>query len=525
MAQSTARRTELPRQVEPEPFQHEAWEALTGDAKHVLIYGGSGSGKTHTILLWLLLRGLSCPKASQAIFRFHFTDLRTSIVQTLEKVRATYWPHDPDLFAINKTTLDVELRGGGHIYLGGLDDAKRTEKILGQEHSTIYLNEASQISHPSYTKALTRLRQVAGGLDRKIIVDENPPQQGHWTEREWIKGIDYAKKKPFSREERADRVAVMMHPANNPYLPEDYKILLQNMPPRERERFWDGKFGSGTANPLWTIDSIEAARIKPSEVPESIRIAVVCDPSGCRGPEDTRSDEVGISVVGESGGVVYVLEDASGRMGPDGPDGWAAKLIHRYCQWGADFVAAEKNFGGEMVAGTLRSAVAKYGGTDVKGSNVPYHELNAAHGKSVRAEPVSTLMVAGGLKFVGNFPELEEQLCAFSSSGYVGSRSPDRADAMVWGAYALGVVKMPGAAWGQWVANEADAAEGRARPPRPQTDADAGLPVTVPMRAPSHFAGSYFARDGSLHQIVHGRLEAKPEDVEMLTEAGFQPIT
>jgi len=519
-----AQRIELPRQVEPEPFQYEAWEALTGPAKHVLIYGGSGSGKTHTILLWLLLRGLACPKASQAVFRFHFTDLRTSIVQTLEKVRETYWPHDPDLFTINKTTLDVELRGGGHIYLGGLDDAKRTEKILGQEHSTIYLNESSQISHASYTKALTRLRQVAG-LSRKIVVDENPPQQGHWTEVEWIKGRDFAKKKPFSAEESADRVAVMMHPANNPYLPEDYKLRLQNMPPRERERFWDGKFGSGTANPLWTIDSIEHARITPSEVPESLRIAVVCDPSGCRGPEDKRSDEVGISVIAVSGETLYVLEDASGRYGPDGPDGWGAKLITLYCRWGADFVAAERNFGGEMVAATLRSAVAKVAGAYVKGSNVPFHELNAAHGKTVRAEPVATLTTRGALKFVGHFPELEEQLCAFSSSGYVGAKSPDRADAMVWGAYALGVVRIPGHAWGQYVEESAAKLEEQQR-----RETDVGTPVrvagspTVPMQAPSHFAGSYYARNGSLYQIVGGRIEAHPDEVEMLTESGFLPI-
>ena len=32
----------------------------------------------------------------------------------------------------------------------------------------------------------------------------------------------------------------------------------------------------------------------------------------------------------------------------------------------------------------------------------------------------------------GHFPELEDQLCALTWSGYQGTRSPDRADAMVW---------------------------------------------------------------------------------------------
>jgi phage terminase large subunit-like protein len=33
---------------------------------------------------------------------------------------------------------------------------------------------------------------------------------------------------------------------------------------------------------------------------------------------------------------------------------------------------------------------------------------------------------------VGTFPALEDQMTNFSTAGYQGSRSPDRADALVW---------------------------------------------------------------------------------------------
>ena len=39
----------------------------------------------------------------------------------------------------------------------------------------------------------------------------------------------------------------------------------------------------------------------------------------------------------------------------------------------------------------------------------------------------------GKVSLVGYFPELEDQLCSMSTSGYMGPCSPDRADALVWG--------------------------------------------------------------------------------------------
>jgi phage terminase large subunit-like protein len=66
--------------------------------------------------------------------------------------------------------------------------------------------------------------------------------------------------------------------------------------------------------------------------------------------------------------------------------------------------------------------------------NVPVRTVNASRGKVTRAEPVSALYEQGRVSHVGGFPELEDQMCAFTSdfnrntAGY----SPDRVDALVW---------------------------------------------------------------------------------------------
>jgi len=58
--------------------------------------------------------------------------------------------------------------------------------------------------------------------------------------------------------------------------------------------------------------------------------------------------------------------------------------------------------------------------------------VSASRGKVVRAEPISALYESGKVSHVGYFPEMEEELTAFSTQGYLGQGSPNRADALVW---------------------------------------------------------------------------------------------
>ena len=49
-----------------------------------------------------------------------------------------------------------------------------------------------------------------------------------------------------------------------------------------------------------------------------------------------------------------------------------------------------------------------------------------------RAEPISALYEQGKVRHVGDFNELEDELAAFSTVGYLGEQSPNRADALIW---------------------------------------------------------------------------------------------
>ena len=61
-----------------------------------------------------------------------------------------------------------------------------------------------------------------------------------------------------------------------------------------------------------------------------------------------------------------------------------------------------------------------------------FRPVTASRGKAVRAEPISTLVETGKVRMAGIFRELEDELCAFTTHGYMGENSPNRADAMIW---------------------------------------------------------------------------------------------
>jgi phage terminase large subunit-like protein len=102
---------------------------------------------------------------------------------------------------------------------------------------------------------------------------------------------------------------------------------------------------------------------------------------------------------------------------------WAQNAVAWYKVHGADRIVAEVNNGGDLVEANLRAAEG--------GKSVPYTAVHASRGKTIRAEPVSALYEQGRIHHVGAFPALEDQLCAWDSTG--DEKSPDRLDALVWG--------------------------------------------------------------------------------------------
>jgi predicted phage terminase large subunit-like protein len=403
-------------------------DLCSSDATHIMAYGGSRSGKTFGFVRAVLIRALA-HKSRHAMLRYRFNHIKASIVlDTLPKVMDLCFPGVADNCKLDKTDWYYSLPNGSEIWFGGLDDKERTEKILGQEYATLYLNECSQIPYASRNMAVTRLAQKTPLL-LKAYYDCNPPGMSHWTYKLFVERRDPDRRTPVANP--ANFAAIPMNPKDNEEnLDPKYLEELQGMSEAMRRRFFLGQFADMSESALWTLELLDQQRIVDGKVPDMVRIVVAVDPSGVAGEEDKRSDEVGIVVCGlGKDGRGYILEDLSGRMAPAT---WGAAAVSAFDRHEADCIVAEGNFGGAMVAEIIRSAASKR-----EGPPVPYKEVTASRGKIVRAEPISALFEQQKVSLVGYFAELEDQLCAMTTGGYVGSRSPDRADAMIWGLASL----------------------------------------------------------------------------------------
>ncbi len=408
--------------------QQQATELLASPATHCMLAGGSRSGKTVAEVRAMMIRALKAPGSRHAIMRFRFGHVKQSIVHdTFPKVRSLCFP-DIDV-QINRSDWFARFPGGSEIWFGGLDDKERTEKILGSEYATIMLNECSQIPYQSRNMAMTRLAQLVKDtvtgkpLPLKMYYDENPPDKGHWTYRLFKTKQDPETKNPLPD---PDNYAFMQL---NPYdnrenLSPDYIKTLESLPLRLRKRFLEGEFRDQTPNALFIDENLERWRIVDQELPDMLRIVVAVDPSGAEDDENIDNDEIGISVCGlGTDGNGYILQDLTVKAGPAT---WGRVAVQAYLREKADRVVGEVNFGGAMVGHVIRTAAME------QKTRVPFRSLTASRGKVVRAEPISSLFETGKCRLVGYHQALEDELSGFTTYGYTGDHSPNRADAMIW---------------------------------------------------------------------------------------------
>ena len=410
--------------------QQEAHNVLAGEAQHIMLYGGSRSGKTFLLVRSVIMRALKAPGSRHAILRFRFNAVKNSIIfDTFPKVMEIAFPGVP--YKLDKTNwfASFEINGKqSQIWFGGLDDKERTEKILGMEFVTIYLNECSQIAWGSVGIVKTRLAQLAhqfidgedkGPLKPRFYFDCNPPNKAHWTYLVFVKRIDPDTKEPLR--DTQDYAYFQINPQDNAEnLSDGYLDTLQSLGARLRKRFLGGEFADATPNQLFADETIDKWRHLDGQLPDMVRVVVAVDPSGSGDVDNADNDEIGIMVAGLGvDGNAYLLQDCTVKAGPAT---WGAIAASAYDRHAADIVVGETNYGGAMVEHVIRTARPR----------TPFKMVTATRGKAVRAEPFSALYEQGKVRHVGEYRDLEDELTAFSTAGYTGERSPNRADALIW---------------------------------------------------------------------------------------------
>jgi predicted phage terminase large subunit-like protein len=374
-----------PHQQEPEGSDWRLW----------LVLGGRGSGKSRAGAEWIRLR-----------IRYSNHPLRVALVApSLQEARAVMVEGESGLLAVHPagdrplympSRREIVFDNGS---IAQLFSAASPDLLRGPQFHLAWCDELAKWRHAEKTWNM---------LQFALRLGERPQQAVTTTPRPL----------PLLKQMIADPQTVLSRAptiANAGFLAPSFLRELQRLyggTMLGRQEL-DGELIDDNPDALFQRCLFDQYR--RSDPPPLARIVVAVDPPVSA---SARSDACGIvcAALGEDDRA-YVLDDMT-TQGVS-PSHWASRAIALFHAREADVIVAEVNQGGNLVTEILR-------GID---PNVPVRTVTATRGKYIRAEPVAALYEQGRVSHVGTFPDLEDEMCAFTACG---TRSADRVDALVW---------------------------------------------------------------------------------------------
>lgn len=333
-------------------------------------------------------------------------DAREVLVNGESGILAISPPWNMPKYEPSKTLLTWPDGSLGHLYSG-----EEPDQLRGPQFHFAWVDEWAKYQYPVETMDNLELALRLGQNPQMVITTTPRPLP---MLKEKLADPDVVVTRGHTNENRANLAPSYIRRVINKY--EGTRLGRQEL---AAEILDDVEGG------FWTRDLIDRHRLKKdARLPEMVRIAVAIDPATTSGID---SNETGMVAGGKgTDGLMYLFRDYSGQYTPEK---WARKAVGLYDNLHADALIGEKNNGGDLVETNIRTIDTK--------ERVKVKLVWASRGKHVRAEPVASKHEQGKIKFVGSFPELEDQLIFFTPEGYEGAGSPDRADAFIWLAWYL----------------------------------------------------------------------------------------
>lgn len=396
--------------------------APPGDWRQWLLQAGRGFGKTWSGAGWAMARGILNPGERIALVAPTFSDTRDTCVEG-DSGLLDFLP--PEMIHAWNRSLGELILTNGTLYK--CFAAETPNRLRGPQFHAAW---ADELSSWQYEDALDQLQFCLRLGDDPRIVVTTTPKPNILTRRVMLdKRTVITRGSTF---DNADNLADSTLEA----LRDKYEGTRLGRQELYAELLED------VVGALWTRAMLdEAARmgrkrldkLKADDSPANhnlVRVEIGVDPSGSDGET---GDRIGIVVAGvDVFGNAHVLEDATLLASPDE---WAQKVAELYRKHRADGVVAERNYGGDMVKAILHS----------KDRSMPVRMVTATRGKAVRAAPVAALYEQGKVAHYGDLAAIEDQMCLFTSTEYIGEGSPDRVDALVWVLTSLMLGSAPGA--------------------------------------------------------------------------------
>lgn len=366
-----------------------------GDWLVWLILAGRGWGKTRTGSEWLKEAALSVPQSRWAVVAPTFSDCRDTCVEGESGLLAVLPPDRVKQW--NRSLGELTLANGARVKCFSADEP---ERLRGPQHHGAWCDEPASWR---YREAWDQLQfGLRLGTHPRTVVTGTPKPIP--LIRDLVKRDDVVVTRGSTFDNRENLAPAMLAELEHRYAgtrlgrQELYAELLEDTP-----------------GALWNLSAIDSLRVPDiDEVPDLREVVVAVDPAVTSGED---ADETGIVAAGtDYDGHGHVLEDHSGRYTPE----QAMRLVvDTYHALQADAVVVEANNGGDYLPAMIHSI----------DRTVRVETVTATRGKALRAQPVAALYEQGRVHHVGMFPDLEDQMTAWTPDD---KTSPDRLDALVW---------------------------------------------------------------------------------------------
>lgn len=203
--------------------------------------GGSRSGKSFEIMRQFIVRASKAPNSEHLICRETFNSCKRSIwLKTMPDVFRIAFP---DLSYEQKRSDGIyyaQLPNNSKIYISGLDDEKKLERLLGTEYSTLWINETNQVPFKAIAKLKSRLAQK-NELTKKTYYDLNPTKTSSWVYMVFHQKVNPEDGEMLPNPE--DYLVIRMNPRDNiENIDKDYIKALSSLPEKEKLRFLEGEY-------------------------------------------------------------------------------------------------------------------------------------------------------------------------------------------------------------------------------------------------------------------------------------------
>jgi len=136
--------------------------------KIVVEQGGTRSGKTYNILLWIIFEYTYRNTGKTiTICRKSFPSLRASVMRDFLDILRAYELYNEEYH--NKSSNEYHLNGNLVEFIS-LD---QPQKIRGRKRNLLYINEGNELFYEDWQQLVFR-------TDGRIIIDYNPSDSFHW---------------------------------------------------------------------------------------------------------------------------------------------------------------------------------------------------------------------------------------------------------------------------------------------------------------------------------------------------------